>query len=96
MPKSKGRRGGAPQRARATQAAQRAASQRKVLSLAQYRFRRSAGWSLVVVAVLMATVHWAGHLGAFGAEPSATLDLLAGYPMAGALGIAGAIVLSKT
>ena len=95
MPKSKGRRAKPSTRARETLAAQRAASQRKKRTLAQYRAWRATGWSFVGVASLMGVVHFAGHLGFFGAQPSTMVDLLAGYPMAAVLGVAGAIILSK-
>ncbi|MEP6666627.1 MAG: hypothetical protein ABJA81_09290 [Nocardioidaceae bacterium] len=96
MPKSRGRSSKQSSQAKATQAAQRASSKRKRISPTQYRVRRITGWSLVVVGATIGITHFIGHVGFFGLQPSVAMDLAAGYPMAATLGVAGAIVLSKT
>ena len=83
-------------RARETQAAQRRAEQRRQLSLRAYRARRAFGWGLVGLAIVVGVSHWLEHLGAFSIASQPVEDLVAGYPTAGLLGIAGAIVLSRT
>jgi hypothetical protein len=60
----------------------------------QYARRRILGWTLVVFAVLVGVTHWLAHLGVLY-QDRALWDLMIGYPMAGLLGIGGAIVLSK-
>ena len=102
MPKTRERRRPAPKQrnrrretlARETQAAQRHA-QKKKLTLAGYRRRRILGWSLVSLAIVVGVTHWLEHLGFFSFASSGVEDLVAGYPMAMLLGVAGAIVLSK-
>ncbi len=102
MAKTKQRRGTAPKRrdrrsealARETQAAQRLAEKKK-LTLAGYRRRRIFGWTLVSLAIVVGVTHWMEHLGFFSFASSGVEDLVAGYPMAVLLGVAGTIVLSK-
>ncbi len=81
-------------RARRTQTAQRAAESRK-LTLAAYRRRRIVGWTLVGLGVVVFTQHLIAHLGFFDLISPGWDDLVAGYPMAGLLGVAGAVVLTK-
>ncbi|MDP9299567.1 MAG: hypothetical protein M3P43_01505 [Actinomycetota bacterium] len=105
MPRSKTRRSkhaaprkrrdrGRDRRARETQAAQHVAEARKI-SPSAYRRRRILGWSLVTFAVVMAVQHYVHHLGAFTLISPGADDLFAGYPLAAALGVVGAIVLTK-
>lgn len=82
-------------RAKETQAAQRHAAKKHEVSLRAYRLRRTIGWSLVVLAVLLGVSHWLEHLQVFSIASPGVQDLFFGYPMAGFLGIAGAIVLSR-
>ncbi len=82
-------------RVRETQVAQTKAASAKKLSPAAYTRRRILGWSLVGLAALVFSSHLLEHLGFFTLMSPGLQDLLAGYPMAGALGIAGAIILSK-
>ena len=81
-------------RVRETQAAQREAESKK-MSPAAYRRRRILGWTLVVLAIVVGVTHLMEHLGLFEFASAGVEDLTAGYPLAGVLGIAGAIVLSK-
>jgi hypothetical protein len=53
------------------------------------------GISLMVVGGLMAVTHWVSHLGAFGGQPPGIVDLVAGYPMAALLFLAGAITAGQ-
>ncbi len=59
--------------------------------------RRIFGWSLAVVAMAVAVVHWTAHIGyrpiplSMGAQ-----DLLLGYPAAALLGVTAAIILGQT
>lgn len=104
MPASKSRRKGtrvprrrdkgAEARARATQAAQREAESRK-LTLAAYRKRRVFGWTLVGLGAVVFVQHLISHMGVFNLISPGWDDLVVGYPMAGLLGLAGAIVLTK-
>lgn len=102
MPKTKERRRPAPKQrnrrrealAHETQVAQRRAEKKK-LTLAGYRRRRIFGWTLVSLAIVVGVTHWMEHLGLFSFASSGVEDLVAGYPMAVLLGVAGAIVLSK-
>ncbi|MGH2579441.1 MAG: hypothetical protein ACRDGP_01155 [Actinomycetota bacterium] len=105
MPESKARRRSTPQpkrrdktreaRARDTQAAQNEAETRK-LSPAAYTKRRVLGWSLVALGVVVFVQHLMHHMGFFTLISPGWDDLVAGYPLAAVLGIAGAIVLSRT
>lgn len=82
-------------RARETRAAQRRAEEGK-LTLPAYRRRRLLGWSLVTLGVIVGVQHFISHLGVFSLISPGVDDIVAGYPLAGLLGIAGAIVLSRT
>jgi hypothetical protein len=82
-------------RARETQTAQKKAASEHKLTPAAYMRRRIAGWSLVGLAVVVFSTHLLSHLGFYSFASSGIQDLVAGYPMAGLLGVAGAIVLSK-
>lgn len=93
MPRPKKRKKSREQTARKTQAAQQQA-QKKKITPTQYMRRRALGWGLVALAVLVGASHWLAHLGVLY-EDTGLWDLTIGYPMAGALGVAGAIVLSK-
>lgn len=93
MPKSKRRSKASKPRAIETQVAQQKAEVKK-LTPEQYMRRRVVGWGLVVLGVLVGVTHWVAHLGVLY-DTKGIWDLAAGYPMAGALGVAGAVVLSK-
>jgi hypothetical protein len=67
----------------------------KKLSPRRYALRRALGWSLVGLAVVMGVVHLMTHLDVWDFAQQGVEDLLFGYPMAAALGIAGAVVLSR-
>ena len=100
MPKSRGRRKprssqARMKRARETQGAQRRAEVRRTVSYGRYRFRRIAGWSLVVLGVTMGVTHWLTHIQVWDFASQGVEDLLAGYPMAALLGVGGAVVLSR-
>ncbi len=105
MPQSRVRRRGNPRakrrdkpretQARETQAAQKQAEARK-LSPAAYTRRRVLGWSVVSLGVLIGVQHVMHHMGFFTLISPGWDDLVAGYPLAGLLGIAGAILLSRT
>jgi hypothetical protein len=64
---------------------------------AWFRKRRLVriGIALMVVGGLMAVIHWVSHLGAFGGQPPGIVDLVAGYPMAALLFLAGAITAGQ-
>jgi hypothetical protein len=53
------------------------------------------GIALMVVGGVMAVVHWLAHLGTFGGQPPGIVDLVAGYPMAAVLFLAGAITAGQ-
>lgn len=93
MPRSKKPSAARRQQARATQIAQQK-SEAKKLTPEQYMRRRAIGWALVALAVVVGVTHWLAHLGALY-EDKAIWDLTIGYPTAGILGIAGAILLTK-
>jgi hypothetical protein len=93
MPRTKKRKKSRERRARETQAAQQSAEKKKITP-AQYMRRRALGWGLVALAITVGVSHWLAHLGVLY-EDKALWDLTIGYPMAGALGVAGAIVLGK-
>jgi hypothetical protein len=82
-------------RARETQAAQKQAETRK-MTLAAYRRWRILGWTLVGMGVIVGVQHLISHLGVFNLISPGVDDIVVGYPMAGALGVAGILVLSKT
>jgi hypothetical protein len=94
-PPRKGRDKSAEARARETQSAQKEAEAKK-LTPAAYRRWRILGWGLVALGVLVGVQHLVSHLGFFNIVSPGVDDLVAGYPLAGALGVGGAIVLSKT
>lgn len=93
MPRAKKRKKSRERRARETQVAQQSAEKKKITP-AQYMRRRALGWGLVALAIMVGVSHWLAHLGVLY-EDNGLLDLMIGYPMAGALGVAGAIVLSR-
>lgn len=82
-------------RARDTQASQKAASSVKKLTPAAFLRRRILGWSLIVLGVIVLVTHVIEHLGFFSFASPGVQDIVAGYPMAGVLGVAGVIILSK-
>lgn len=82
-------------RARQTQAAQQRAEARR-LSPGAYRARRTIGWTLVVLGVVMGVLHWLTHIGLWDFASQGVEDLVAGYPMAALLVIGGAVVLSRS
>ena len=81
--------------ARVTQAAQHRAEERRKISYQRYRLRRIVGWSLVVLGVAVGASHWLTHIQVWDFASQGIEDLIAGYPMGAALGVGGAIVLSK-
>lgn len=93
MPKPHKRAKVRAQKARETQTAQRGAEAKK-LTFEQYRRRRAVGWTLVGLAVGVGVTHWLAHIGLIY-EATPMSDLLYGYPMAAAIGIGSAIILSK-
>lgn len=92
------RRNGEQRRASRPPAAQeRAAMQKEVgRQLRARTWRRTVGWALVSLAVLVAVVHLLAHL---GLRPLPLTmgwqDLLVGYPMAALLAIVGFVYLSQ-
>ena len=95
MPKSRTRNKQQQSRARRTQAEQEA-SRKRSLSPSARKTRRVVGWALVVAAVVVGVSHFLAHLEVWSFASPGVMDLTAGYPLAAALGVAGAIVLSKT
>lgn len=93
MPRSKKRRKSRERQARETQSAQQSAEKKK-LTPEQYMRRRAFGWGLVALAIIVGITHWLAHLGVLY-EDTGLWDLTIGYPMAAALGVAGAIVLGE-
>lgn len=76
-----------------TQAERRAAERR-----AQHQRTRRIiriGQLVMAAAVIVAVVHLLGHAGAFGGQPAAVTDLVAGYPAAGVLFLMGAIAAGR-
>lgn len=92
MPKSRRRTEVVSARAERTRADQDAADRARA-GLRRYRARRTLGWSLVVLGVAVGVVHFLEHLGFFTLLPPSADGFY--YPLAGLVGIAGAIVLSK-
>ncbi len=92
------RRRGEQRRASQTQAAQERATMQKQVDrqLRARTWRRTAGWALVSLAIIIGAGHLLAHLGwrplplTMGWQ-----DLLVGYPTAALLGIAGLIYLSQ-
>jgi len=39
--------------------------------------------------------HWLAHIQLWGLRSQGVMDLVAGYPMAGLLGISGAVILTR-
>lgn len=75
-----------------------AAERRDAERLQAYRRKRRlirAGQVLMALGVLIAVVHWLAHIGAFGVQPSNLTDLLAGYPAAAVVFIAGAMLAGQ-
>ncbi|MGI8616478.1 MAG: hypothetical protein ACR2L4_06830 [Actinomycetota bacterium] len=95
MPKSRDRGKRRRAQVRATQGAQHRAEERRKISYQRYRLRRIIGWSLVVLGVTIVASHWLTHLQVWDFASQGIEDLVAGYPMGVALGVGGAIVLSK-
>lgn len=93
MPRAKKRKKSRERRARETQVAQQSAEKKKITP-AQYMRWRALGWGLVALAIMVGVSHWLAHLGVLY-DDNGLWDLTIGYPMAGALGVAGAIVLSR-
>ena len=93
MPRSKARRKTVSKKAAQARAEQQIAEAKK-LTPEQYVRRRVFGWTLVALAVVIGVTHWLAHLGVLY-EDTGLYDLTIGYPTAGLLGIAGAIVLGK-
>jgi hypothetical protein len=93
MPRPKKSKKSRERRARETQSAQQRAEKRK-LTPEQFMRRRALGWGLVALAVVVGVSHWFAHVGVLY-EDKPLWDLTIGFPMAGALGVAGAIVLSR-
>ncbi len=97
MPRSKGRKqpkGRLRRSARGGGRGARVPPARRI-SLRRYRFERAAGWTLVGLAIVIGVSHWLTHVGVWGFASQGVMDLVAGYPMAAVLGIAGSIVLSR-
>ena len=84
-------------RARSTQVAQQQAERdKKTLTPAAYRRRLVIGWTLVVMGVVVGAQHLVHHMGFFTLVSPGVDDVIAGYPLAAILAVAGSIVLSKT
>jgi hypothetical protein len=49
----------------------------------------------VGLGIAIGVSHWLSHIGFWGFASQGVMDLVAGYPMAGLLAIAGAIVLGR-
>jgi hypothetical protein len=65
---------------------------------AEYRRHRRIvrlGQAVMAVGVVVGLVHLVAHWGTFGGDPSGTVDLLAGYPMAAVLLIAGGVAAGR-
>lgn len=86
-------RDGRPAPGRPQRDQERAASRRP--SPRAQRARRTIGWVLVGLGVVLAVSHWLTHIGAWDFASQGIEDLVAGYPMAALLAIGGAIVLSR-
>lgn len=80
--------------AKETQRSQRAAERRQI-SLRAYQFRRALGWSLVALGISVGVGHWLTHIQLWEFASQGVMDLVAGYPMAVLLAVAGTVVLSK-
>lgn len=53
------------------------------------------GQVLMVVGAAVGLIHLFAHLGVFGGQPPGIVDLVAGYPVAGLLFLAGAIAAGQ-
>ena len=62
--------------------------------LRKRRFLR-VGQLIMLIGFLVGLQHWLAHLGVFGTQPPGWVDLAAGYPMAAALILAGAITAGQ-
>ncbi|MGH2573289.1 MAG: hypothetical protein ACRDGU_07400 [Actinomycetota bacterium] len=93
--RSRQRDGARETRARDTQAMQKQAEGRK-MTPSSYRRRRFLGWGLAGLGVVVFVQHLLSHLGFFTLISPGWDDLVAGYPLALILGVAAAVVLSKT
>lgn len=63
-----------------------------------YRRRRlllRLGQALMAAGALVGAIHWAAHLAPPNQQPPGITDLLAGYPTAGILFVAGAIIAGQ-
>jgi len=80
---------------RETQTAQQKAKERKQITLKAYQFRRAIGWGLVGLGIVVGVSHWLSHIQLWSFASQGVMDLVAGYPMAALLGIAGSIVLGR-
>ena len=75
-----------------------AAARRDAERVRAYRTKRRlirVGQVLMVLGVAVAGVHWLGHIGAFGGQPSGLVDLVAGYPAGALLFVLGAILAGQ-
>ncbi|WP_218938342.1 hypothetical protein [Modestobacter altitudinis] len=75
-----------------------AAERRDAERLQAYRRKRRlvrAGQVLMALGLVTAIVHWLGHIGVFGGQPSGLNDLLAGYPAAAVVFFLGAILAGQ-
>lgn len=80
--------------AQRTQTSQEEAAKARA-RLRHYYRRRALGWGLVVLGILIGVEHWLEHLTVLSLFPRFISEVGLGYPIAAALVIAGAIVLSK-
>lgn len=94
MPRSRGRKRKASRSYGAKSGSPRPA--RPAISLRRYRVQRAAGWTLVGLGAVLGISHWLAHLGAWSFATPGVMDLVAGYPLAGALGLTGVLVLTKS
>lgn len=87
-----------PAGARAGEPALTEAERRDLERLGAYRRRRRLvrlGQFLMTAGAVIAVVHWLGHVGVFGGQPSSVVDLLAGYPAAAVVFVLGAILAGQ-
>jgi hypothetical protein len=85
-------------RSSARQPALTAVEQKAAEAARSYRRKRRlirAGQVLMVVGVIVGAVHVLAHLEVFGGQPSALVDVVAGYPAAGTLFVLGAILAGQ-
>lgn len=90
--------GGAAAASNSGRPALTAAERRDADRARAFRRRRRlirAGQALMAVGAAIAVVHWLGHVGVFGAQPSNLTDLLAGYPAGALVFIVGAILAGQ-